>query len=204
MHDDEECRPIPSWVNKKSRTAKNASTPTPTPSPPTPSPPTLSPPLPPSLPPQLPASSQQLLPPLPPAVLPDEFKNRIRELNGSDIQFVMSKKLFQTDLTLNHDRLSMPMREVRCDFLTKAEKATLDERDCAKRKLVGVELKMLDPSLTECTLSLKKWNMTSTSIYCLTKNWKSVVTHNNLQKDDQLQIWSFRVDGKLHFVLNKL
>ncbi|XP_061372252.1 putative B3 domain-containing protein At2g27410 [Gastrolobium bilobum] len=151
--------------------------------------------------PLLPASSPL---PLPPPVLPDEFKNHIRELNGSDIQFVMSKKLFQTDLTPNHDRLSMPMKEIRCDFLTEAEKATLNERDCSKGKLVGVEMKVLDPSLNELTLSLKKWNMTSTSIYCLTKNWKSVVTHNSLQKGDQLQIRSFRMDGKLHFVLNKL
>ncbi|XP_061371018.1 B3 domain-containing protein At2g31720-like [Gastrolobium bilobum] len=183
LDDDEEWRPTPSSLNnKKSRktTKNNASSSS---SPPTPSPPQSSP---------------------TPPVLPEEFKNHMRELNGggSEMQFVMSKNLSKTDVSAKHNRLSMPQSEICCDFLTEAEKATLHERE--GRLLRGVEVKVLDPSFREHTLILKRWEMTSTSIYSLNKEWKSVVSQNRLQEGDQLQIWSCRVDAQLFLLLNKL
>ncbi|XP_027358639.1 putative B3 domain-containing protein At2g27410 [Abrus precatorius] len=136
--------------------------------------------------------------------LPENFKNGIIELNGYDIKFLMHKKLFLSDLSSNSNRLSMPLTEFMCDFLTEDEKSTLGEREGRKGRIRGLEVTVLDPCLREFTLLLKKWTMKTTSIYNLVKNWKDVVSVNKLKEDDELQIWSFRVQSKLYFLLNKL
>ncbi|XP_061367994.1 B3 domain-containing protein At3g25182-like [Gastrolobium bilobum] len=192
MHEDENATSVNNKKPRKMRMPKNA---TPSSS----SPPSLLLPLPlllqaPPIPP----------PPPPPRGLPIEFMNRIRELNGTNIKFLMTKTLFHTDVSPSHNRLSMPINEIRCDFLTEAENGMLEEREGANGGLVGVEVTVLDPCLREYPLILKKWKMTSSSIYTLIKNWNIIVPENNLEKGHQLHIWSFRVDAKLYFALNKV
>ncbi|RDY09692.1 B3 domain-containing protein, partial [Mucuna pruriens] len=138
--------------------------------------------------------------------LPVEFKNRIIELNGYDIKFLMHKTLFRSDLDPNNSRLSMPINEIMCDFLTGDEIAKLDERKITegrRRPLIGMEVTVLDPCLREFALLLKKWNM-RTNTYNLIKSWNDIVSVNRFEKDQELQIWSFRVQSKLYFLLNKL
>ena len=140
---------------------------------------------------------------LSPPELPEEFKNRIRELNGTDTKFLMHKTLSNTDVEPNNNRLSMPVKKVECEFLSQAEKAVLDERE-SKKKLVGLEVTVIDPCLREFSLLLKKWDMKTTSTYNLVSAWNHIVSNNKLRRDHQLHIWSFRVENKLYFLLNKL
>ncbi|KAE9607350.1 hypothetical protein Lal_00026530 [Lupinus albus] len=134
----------------------------------------------------------------PPPSLPDQFVERIRELNGSDIKFLMEKELFETDVKRNNNRLSMPESKIECEFLSEEEKETLYERE--GRQLHGMEVSVLDPCLREFTLSLKKWDMKT---YNLVTNWHNVVAINNMQQGHKFHIWSFRVDAKLYILLNK-
>ncbi|KAK7360409.1 hypothetical protein VNO77_02401 [Canavalia gladiata] len=137
----------------------------------------------------------------PPPELATVFKNRIAELNGEDIKFLMHKTLFMSDLEQNNNRLSMPLSKFMCEFLTEAEKANLEERNGAKGRPQGLEVTVLDPNLREFSLQLKKWKMQSTHIYNLVKNWNNIVSANDFKKDQQLQIWSFRVHHNLYFLL---
>ncbi|KAK7307634.1 hypothetical protein VNO77_40875 [Canavalia gladiata] len=133
-----------------------------------------------------------------------EFKNRIAELNGGDIKYLLYKKLFKSDLERNNNRLSMPLNKFMCDFLTAAEKANLEEREGARRRPQGLEITVLDPMLREFSMQLKKWKMNCTDIYNLVRNWNDVVSANDFKKDQELHIWSFRVHGNLYLLLCKL
>ncbi|XP_057418264.1 B3 domain-containing protein At2g24670-like [Lotus japonicus] len=111
--------------------------------------------------------------------LPLEIRNRIAELNGTNTQFLMSKKLYNTDVKANNNRLSMPENSIKCEF--------------RELSLQGVEVTVLDPCLREHPLVLKKWKMNSVFVYNLIKNWNKVVSENHFQKDHELQIWSFKI-----------
>ncbi|KAK7251925.1 hypothetical protein RIF29_35539 [Crotalaria pallida] len=171
-------------------------------------------------------------PPSPPPQLPDKFMNRIKELNGTDIKFLMKKELFETDLNPNQNRLSMQESKIGSEFLTEEEKEiTLTERE--GRQLVGMEVTVVDPRLREFTLSLRKWDtkkkedmkkkkkkreMMKNKLqqssddgnkvehccsYNLVTNWNIVVDNNNFEKGHILHVWSFRVDAKLYILLDK-
>ncbi|KAL3037984.1 hypothetical protein AAZX31_01G103500 [Glycine max] len=118
----------------------------------------------------------------------------------------MHKRLFWSDVKPNNNRLSMPINEIMCEFLTQAEIEKLDERNGSngKGRLVGLELTVLDPCLREFTLPLKKWSMQRTDTYNLVTDWNSIVSTNEFEEGQELQIWSFRVDNKLYLLLNKL
>ncbi|KAI4305184.1 hypothetical protein L6164_028567 [Bauhinia variegata] len=134
--------------------------------------------------------------------LPIEFKNMIRELEGCDVKFLMQKQLYDTDISMNNNRLSMPHSQIHCEFLNANEKAILNERERDRRLPCGIEVVVLDPCLRLFNLSLKRWGMGSVSIYNLVKNWKRVVKENHLQSGDYMEIWSFRVHGNLYLLLN--
>jgi len=142
-------------------------------------------------------------PPLSPELLDlsVEFKNLFTELNDYDLNFLMHKKLFSSDVKPNNNRLSIPTSEIKCDFLTKDEIMKLDEKE--KKKIIGLEVTVLDPCLREYTLPMKKWTMKSDT-YNLVKEWNKIVAANNFRVDQELQIWCFRVKRKLYFLLNKL
>ncbi|XP_004510009.1 B3 domain-containing protein At3g25182-like [Cicer arietinum] len=138
--------------------------------------------------------------------LPIHIMEKITKLNGTNVRYVMCKKLFKTDLNVNNNRLSMPLKKIKCDFLTEIEKNILDTKE--EDKPLGLEVIVLDPSFREFTMSLKLWKMPkkskmhSTCVYNLIKNWRFLVSQNNFKEDQELNIWSFRVNGKLHFLLD--
>ncbi|CAJ1948868.1 unnamed protein product [Sphenostylis stenocarpa] len=113
----------------------------------------------------------------------------------------MHKTLFASDVRRNNNRLSMPVNEIRCDFLNEQEIAQLNERDSGK--IIGLMVTVLDPCLREYVLPLKKWTM-NTITYNLVKEWYQIVCDNNFQESQELQIWSFRTTNKLYVILNKL
>ncbi|KAL2334782.1 hypothetical protein Fmac_015995 [Flemingia macrophylla] len=138
--------------------------------------------------------------------LPPNFERRVKELDGDNITFLMHKTLFRSDLDTNKNRLSMPRNKMTNNFLTEIEIIKLEEREGTngKGKLLGIEVQVLDPCLREFTLLLKKWDMERTSTLNLSKHWNNIVSANNFQEKQELQIWSFRVAEKLYFILNKV
>ncbi|AES81630.1 DUF313 domain protein [Medicago truncatula] len=138
---------------------------------------------------------------LPPPILPINVKNKIKELNGTDIRYIMSKKLFASDIDEGQSRLLMPLKEDELGFLTKTEKETLDEKD-ENDKPVGLEVIVLDPYFRSFTMCFKKWKMTNKWVYSLIQNWKHAVRGNGFEIGQILNVWSFRVKDKLQFVLN--
>ncbi|KAL5055773.1 hypothetical protein RYX36_036455 [Vicia faba] len=97
----------------------------------------------------------------------------------------------------------MPCKEIKYDFLTEIEKATLDTKE--DKRPVGLEVVVLDPYFREFDMLLKKWNM-ATCVYNLMKNWNHLLKKNNWVEHNKLHhrlhIWSFRINDKLHFVLD--
>ena len=126
--------------------------------------------------------------------LPKEFKACIREMNGAQLILVYEKELFKTDINSVENRLSIPLNQMRKEFLTEREKVKVQEE--------GMEVQLLQPSLKVCTITLKKWQMKPTCfLYVLTKQWNSVVRDNSLKAKDFVQVWSFRVESELRFAL---
>ncbi|EOY23520.1 Uncharacterized protein TCM_015386 [Theobroma cacao] len=67
-----------------------------------------------------------------------------------------------------------------------------------------MQVRLLEPSLEETTLNFRRWNMVKSSMYVLTTMWNSVVRNNQLEIDDVVQLWSFRVESRLCFALVKV
>ncbi|CAI8608578.1 unnamed protein product [Vicia faba] len=137
----------------------------------------------------------------PPPELPSHVNNMIKVLNGSDIKYIMCKELFKSDLNYYLNRLSMPITQIKSDFLTEIEKATLETRD-HEGKPIGIKVIVLDPCLNEFSLFLKKWNMKTTSIYNLHQDWTPILLKNSFKENQKLDIWSFRINEKLYLLLN--
>ena len=77
-----------------------------------------------------------LLDPPPALDIPEEVRNHIeRRLNGTDIMLVIEKKLTATDMNKGENRLSVPRKQVRVDFLTEEEKQELGNK---LKKKVGI------------------------------------------------------------------
>ncbi|KAL5080476.1 hypothetical protein RYX36_008897 [Vicia faba] len=137
----------------------------------------------------------------PPPELPRHVNNMIKVLNGSDIKYIICKELFKSDLNNYLNCLSMPITQIKSDFLTEIEKASLETRD-QEEKPIGIKVTVLDPCFNEFSLFLKKWNMKTTSIYILHQDWTHVLLENNFEENKKLDIWSFRVNEKLYLLLN--
>ncbi|GAU20034.1 hypothetical protein TSUD_273690 [Trifolium subterraneum] len=135
----------------------------------------------------------------PPPKLPILVENKIKELNGRNIKYVMHKELFLSDLDKEKGRLSLP---VELDYLNEIEKAALEKRN-EKGKLVGLEVIVLDPCFRKFSMSLRKWDMRKDSVYNLVQDWKLVLSKNKFKKNQKLNIWLFRdINDKLHFILD--
>ncbi|CAB4267365.1 unnamed protein product [Prunus armeniaca] len=138
--------------------------------------------------------------------MPQDMKNRISSIGGGDLKLVIEKELFDTDVADNNQRFSIPMKQVKEDFLSEKDQTELKLRDGHNQKhLVGIPVKVLDPSLKEYTLRLKKWTMGGSIVYNLVSGWREIAKANKLKTGDTLQLWSFRDDSnKLGFALVKV
>ncbi|KAA8523836.1 hypothetical protein F0562_010259 [Nyssa sinensis] len=141
----------------------------------------------------------------PPPELPVQFKNRIREKGGYDLKFLIQKKLYKTDTSRGHNRLSMPLTQIKDhNFLTDEEKTKINQ---TKNNEITVEV--IGTKLDTYELCFKKWNMKKatgniSSSYVLITGWNSIVYDDKLKKDMEVQVWSFRVNGKLCFAIVKV
>ncbi|CAL9003700.1 unnamed protein product [Prunus brigantina] len=120
---------------------------------------------------------------------PIELKKMIESMNGHHLQFVMYKIIHPTDLNPHHDRLSMPKNQL-------SNKKFLGKE--LKQKLKGgglLEVKVIDPCLTEYELRMKRWVFKNNYSYVLNSGWSKIFTDKtiNLKAKDMLQVWTFRV-----------
>ncbi|KAK7273872.1 hypothetical protein RIF29_14936 [Crotalaria pallida] len=137
-----------------------------------------------------------------PTVLPHELIIRINEMGGNKNTLVTTKYLYKTNLSTQHMRLSMPLKQIKnAGYLREGEKQVLE------RGIISVVL--LQPSLELTNLVLAKWDAKTNhdgshnACYILRTNWMDVVKANDLQKYGVVQVWSFRVQEKLHMALVK-
>ncbi|MBA0819199.1 hypothetical protein Gohar_025702 [Gossypium harknessii] len=73
-----------------------------------------------------------------------------------------------------------------------------------KTKKDAIKAHLLDPSMEEIEINFNKWLMGNSSMYIITTSWNSIVKNNQLEVDNVVQLWSFRVDSTLCFALRKL
>ena len=136
--------------------------------------------------------------------MPIEFKDKITELDGSDVKLVIQKELFPTDLSSHQDRLAIPRGQIKAEFLTEEEQVKLDEKEEDGKHYKGMVVQLIEPSLQNSSIKLKIWKLGHSNSYVLSSPWKTVADRNKLISGDILQLWSFRVNLKLHFALVRL
>ncbi|XP_052179221.1 putative B3 domain-containing protein At3g24850 [Diospyros lotus] len=143
------------------------------------------------------------------APLPEKFRRRIENMNGSNPVLVIQKELFKTDVSRQHGRLSMPESQIRKELFLSHEELELmaswngSNPPEIKATLIGLSRQL------ECGVTLKKWNMTKksgsvTSTYNLVSGWNSFVSANDLLQGMMVQVWAFRKESKLCFGLVKV
>ncbi|KAJ4840067.1 hypothetical protein Tsubulata_011451 [Turnera subulata] len=143
--------------------------------------------------------------PNPPPELPQRFRSRIEETTGSAVEDVhlallIQKELTNTDMMPNQSRLSLQKRIVGDAFLTEHEKSLLG------KDKPGFEVKVIEPSLGVSVVDFQLWNIGSGLGYVLKKTWNDMKRRNDLQVDDVIQVWSFRMpaSGELCLAIVKL
>nr|XP_048328539.1 B3 domain-containing protein At2g31420 [Ziziphus jujuba var. spinosa] len=130
---------------------------------------------------------------------------RIQEMGGSDIKLVIQKKLYKSDLERDNNSLSMPWNELKSEFLSPEEKTLLNTKRENNNRHEGIEVLVIEPNQNVSQLCLEKWDSNdNSSSYVLTKTWYDVARNNNLEVDDIVQVWSFRVNSDLSFVVVNL
>ena len=145
------------------------------------------------------------VPPNPTPNLPANFKERIQGLNGSDLVLVIQKPLFATDVSKKHYRLSMPLNQIKNEFLSRNEKDALMNQN--GDGVPEMEVFLIEPSgQKETKMNLKIWVMPkgkakASYMYSLGKHWNEVVSGNGLEEGMTVQVWAFRVEGNLGFAL---
>lgn len=134
-----------------------------------------------------------------PGDLPQILRNKIESTGGVEVNFVLRKRFFGA---LRGRSLRLTIASDQTKFLRDDERKRLDGR---KRILLPV--KLIDQRCTKeyDNMKFKRWDgRTNGKIYALTKAWHEVVRDNGLKDGDEIKLWSFRVDNKLHFALQSI
>lgn len=137
--------------------------------------------------------------------LPEQFRERIEQLNGSKIGLVIQKHLYQADLCDRQRRLSIPMNQIKSpDFLTDTEKRHLENKGEMKVKFIDPLLQEYDGMIFKLR-RMSKFDANKKEIACclcyvFIKEWINVKNRNKLEFDDEIQLWKFRSPIK-NFVL---
>jgi hypothetical protein len=136
--------------------------------------------------------------------LPTSFEHKIMGLQGSDINLVIQKVLTETDLKGSQDRLSIPRGQMRYDFLSREEQVSLEKKKADGKHFKGTKVPLIEPSLQESSIFLKKWKLGSSYSYMLSNPWINMAGRNGLKSGNSVQLWSFRVNQRPHLAIIKL
>ncbi|XP_057950932.1 B3 domain-containing protein At3g25182-like [Malania oleifera] len=137
--------------------------------------------------------------------MPQELQDYIRASSGSDVVFIIEKQLSGTDVSPSHSRLSLPLLQLKADFLTAEEKETLSARN-ANGRPGAIQVSLIPPTLQRIAVNFKRWDMRKkagkvSSSYVLVKPWNEVVEENGLREGDWVRLWSFRCASQLCLAL---
>ncbi|XP_038698600.1 B3 domain-containing protein At3g25182-like [Tripterygium wilfordii] len=126
--------------------------------------------------------------------LPQEFRQRIMELEGIDIVLVLQKELFKADVSKDQTRFSISKNQVKNMFLITDQEMRIHKHDA--KKWMTIEVLLIEPDLQESRLNLKIWDMkkvsgSSNSPYVLVGGWYPIAKRNDLKVNDLVQLWAF-------------
>lgn len=127
--------------------------------------------------------------------LPEKLKKKIETLGGIKVELVIEKKLFKSDTIQGENRLSMPLKQIRSNFLEDDEVKRLEKDET-------LTVSLIDTKLQERDICLRRWNMKTSKWYVLKTQWIKIVRDNKLRIGDVIQVWSFRDENNnLHLAL---
>ena len=134
--------------------------------------------------------------------LPLELKKYVKELGATgEPVLVIEKKLSSSDVNTGLQRLSIPVKQVlNHGFLTEEERRRFN----IDNKQQEINALLIEPSLAQSGIKFKKWYMGNSEVYVLVSGWNEVVKRNGLKPETQVQLWSFKKDSQLYFVLVRL
>ncbi|TYG70908.1 hypothetical protein ES288_D05G352000v1 [Gossypium darwinii] len=123
-------------------------------------------------------------------------KHQFKEENSKNKRLI---KLFFSNVNFQASQFLIPFSQLKShEFLNEFEIKYL------KTKKDAIKAHLLDPSMEEIEINFNKWLMGNSSMYIVTTFWNSIVKNNQLEVDNVVQLWSFRVNSTLCFALRKL
>ena len=147
--------------------------------------------------------SPQIAPPTPAS--PVAFEKKISAMGGTDVHVIIEKQLSKTDIDKDQDRLLMPPKQLKkLDFVKDEELEVMLQKD-ERGKSKGIEVPLIRPDLEEGKIVLTRWDSKkgNYSSFVL-RAFRKVVRVHKFQEKDVVQVWSFRVQQRLHLALVKL
>ncbi|KAL6568835.1 hypothetical protein OROHE_003576 [Orobanche hederae] len=124
------------------------------------------------------------------------------QLIGSLIRpvFLYMKKLEESDVRKDQNRLFINEREKLVEFLTEEERiSAFGKKDEKIRKPEGVGLIGIDRMGREYKLQLIKWGSLDKLVF--NKEWYKIVDANGAKRGDCVHLWGYRKDDKFRLVV---
>ncbi|XP_019196128.1 PREDICTED: B3 domain-containing protein At1g05920-like [Ipomoea nil] len=150
--------------------------------------------------------------PEPPPGLPVEFRNFILQRAGNRAvcveKLVIQKELTKTDVNSTQNRLSIPARLVREEFLTEEEHLLLCQRN-GKNVCSIDEVPLITPMMEVAKVSLRRWEMKKergvpSVSYVIANTWNEIRRRNKFESKMIVQLWAIRVGVDLWMALVRL
>ncbi|OMO85197.1 hypothetical protein COLO4_21702 [Corchorus olitorius] len=125
--------------------------------------------------------------------MPENFRKCIEELGGIDINLVMHKVIYDTDLSKTHSRLSMTIKKFLNKFFSD------DEERKFMRDKESKEVKLVEPCLRVSKVNMTSWLIGGSDAFVFNNQWNQIVVNNpdTLKTMAIFQIWSFWVPRQL-------
>ncbi|PIN00314.1 hypothetical protein CDL12_27186 [Handroanthus impetiginosus] len=118
----------------------------------------------------------------------------IESQNGSQPIFLYRKKLQESDIRKDQNRLFLTKSEELMKFLTD------EERNSVYNTKEGLELCAVDPEANSYSLNLAQWG--SLHMLVLKSQWIKLVQKNNVETGFWAEMWGYRCDGKVRLAVN--
>ncbi|KAG2267233.1 hypothetical protein Bca4012_038472 [Brassica carinata] len=122
---------------------------------------------------------------------------------------IAGKPLDLNDVDPDQNRLSIPFQTLqRNDFLTPDEGRIPGDEGVNNDGGIGVPAFLVDQRTKQWKMVLKKWVRMCDSgkvvlqSFLLSGEWSDVVEANGLKEEDNISLWSFRLNGFLFFALD--
>ncbi|KAL6505918.1 hypothetical protein OROHE_023297 [Orobanche hederae] len=124
------------------------------------------------------------------------------QLTGSLIRpvFLYMKKLEDSDVRKDQNRLFVNEREKLAGFLTEEERiSAFGKKDEKITKPEGIDLVGIDRMGREYKLHLTKWGSLDKPVF--NKEWYKIVDANGAKRGDCVHLWGYRKDDKFRLVV---